>query len=394
MVAKSVGRVLNTYQHIQNYRVSPKRSWPFALRIYCSECPKNETVQLPRGYIHTCLQSIADGAFKKKGWEIGRNRKHDVCPDCVARLKAKAAIARAQRAADNNRDSIAAREKLNAMEAERRRLAHAEAARAAPAQALSRAAPVSTPPDVAFVMESRTRPAQPRLTPTQAEHERKMDAMPPLQAGLILARLRQVFRENGTGYVDGWHDQRLADDLKVSPLWVVKVRTDKFPGSHSYDPGAGRAGFPPAINRIGDDCRVLFDEIDLALSDAREMEKRLLALAGAWRERRIGLEGRAAQIESRLYALEDRAKELADMGVSKPLVATPVVMLSSSAEAAKSAAARGAYAFRSHPLFREGAAILGRGARGLLSDDDKARAKALQRQAFEEFKSGAWAPPE
>lgn len=57
------------------------------LRIVCSarkdNCIKEQTVKLGNGS-STCEQTFANKLFGNKGWQLGKDRRHDVCPMCAA----------------------------------------------------------------------------------------------------------------------------------------------------------------------------------------------------------------------------------------------------------------------------------------------------------------------
>jgi len=113
---------------------------------------------------------IVTKKFQQKGWFIGRDRRHDICPDCLVK--------------------------------HRRRTQKQEE-------------PVATviKPDFAAV-----------------ENEpRKMDVD---ERRIIFAKLNDVWAGKDQGYVVPWTDASVARDLGVPAAWVVEIRSSMFGEAH------------------------------------------------------------------------------------------------------------------------------------------------------------------
>jgi hypothetical protein len=69
------------YEHIVPQRRGAGR---VRIRIQCSACRDHADISVSGGQ-ETLTQESADRAFHRRGWLIGRNRAHDICPSCHRR---------------------------------------------------------------------------------------------------------------------------------------------------------------------------------------------------------------------------------------------------------------------------------------------------------------------
>lgn len=141
-----------------------------AIGVKCEHCGTEERMQINN-------KPAEDGwvtkSFQRKGWYVGRDRKHDLCPDCA-------------------RKPVVLTTKPTTPEE-----------------------PEPMKPVLAVVKE-----------PTMA-------ADPPREMGIedrriVFEKLNEVYLSKTEGYSNGWTDLRVAQDLGVPTSWVAKVREDFF----------------------------------------------------------------------------------------------------------------------------------------------------------------------
>lgn len=148
------------------------------VRIYCCDCNASETIYV-RNETQAQVPQFTMKKFRDRGWEIGKNRKRDVCPACqVARRKA------------------APQPKLVI---------------------------VQTPVEI---------PMQNTITPLKAEPPREMTRE---DRRVILLKLNETYVDERTGYDKGWSDKRVAEDLGVPQAWVAKLRDENFGPENSNE---------------------------------------------------------------------------------------------------------------------------------------------------------------
>ncbi len=148
------------------------------VRIYCSDCTASETI-----YVHNVSQAnvgeLTMKKFRDRGWEIGKNRKRDVCPACqVLRRKS------------------------------------------APQPKL-----VVVPPVIEMSMQHT-------ITPLKAEAPREMTRE---DRRVILLKLNETYIDERIGYDKEWSDKRVAADLGVPQAWVAKLRDENFGPENSNE---------------------------------------------------------------------------------------------------------------------------------------------------------------
>jgi hypothetical protein len=146
-----------------------------AHRIECSKCHAQYDVHVGKeagALAHEPLMK----AFRRTGWEIGRNQRHDLCPACAS-----------------------ARRKF--------------------------ARKIETAPELetAKIIPMKTIASDPA----------PLAAIPPAEMSrddrrVIFAKLSEVYVDDQTGYAAGWTDRRIADDLGAPIAWVAKVRDEMF----------------------------------------------------------------------------------------------------------------------------------------------------------------------
>lgn len=148
------------------------------VRIYCCECTASETIYANSAAAAQVGQ-LTTKKFRERGWEIGKNRKRDVCPACQAARR-----------------------------------------KAAPQTKL---VVVQTPVET---------PMQNTITPLKAEPPREMTRE---DRRVILLKLNETYVDERTGYDKGWSDKRVAEDLGVPQAWVAKLRDENFGPENSNE---------------------------------------------------------------------------------------------------------------------------------------------------------------
>lgn len=151
------------------------------LQIICSACGKSGEISCSNGK-SSISQSTADQAFHRRGWQIGKDRNKDLCPDCQAKPRPLTLV-----------DIVS---------------------KPTPATALGEQ-----------LMEKI-------VVPAIAETPREMSRS---DRQIIFAKLSDVYVNDKTGYADGWSDQRVASDLNCPVVWVSKTR-DEFFGPENSNP--------------------------------------------------------------------------------------------------------------------------------------------------------------
>lgn len=133
--------------------------------------------------------ALIERRFKQKGWEVGKNAKHDFCPTCVEAR------------------TIERRQRRNSSKIK------------------------------SFATISNVFPLTPRETLPQLEGEADVQAtaespqeMSRSDKRIIFAKLEEVYESEETGYKPGWSDAKVARDLgsHIPVGWVSQVREDAF----------------------------------------------------------------------------------------------------------------------------------------------------------------------
>lgn len=227
----------------------------WALQAVCSSCEKTDDLPLGGGK-GTLNQVYADRGFKKKGWELGKDRSSDRCPECVA-----ADIAN-RRAAKEQADAI---------------LQEPPAAPRSPDWQ-------PTPAELADYV----RDSNPSIGGDKATRREGMTWYPRLTRGgerlardIIGARLMKG--DSGYRYAPGWSDKRVAEavhnvapELEFSTEMARMVRTQFWGLAHRKSPSAPKADPAPAaepspppapddrVDRLEADLLHLFEEVEKA----------------------------------------------------------------------------------------------------------------------------------
>jgi hypothetical protein len=235
----------NDYEHLTDWMIEGVRT-PYALRIWCHQCGRNEVIPL-RGGVHTVQQSLADKMFQRHGWLIGRRRKFDTCPDCVQRERDER---NARRIAAEVRPTIAdvwpTKKETNVVEL--------------------KAIPMIAAPQP-VIDEPRT--------------------MTRLDKRIIFSRLEEVYVDEHTGYSSGWSDQRVATELGIPLDWVRTLRDENF-GPEGHSPEA----------------KALFEEARKLLEQARGEREALLAKTNELTAQAAKLALEIDRIERKLIQVE------------------------------------------------------------------------------------------
>jgi len=186
-------------------------------------------------YTSGMVPKVIQQNFERKGWEIGKNEKHDFCPKCVA-----------QRAADRRAKKIK---------------------------------PISMNGHKAVVpQEAAQMPLMPQtvhaIPPSVSEA-----AVPEISRAdkrVIFAKLEEVYGDEKSGYKTPWTDAAVAKDLGVPQAWVALVREDSF--GPVNDNGEIRDMFE-RMKAYGAEARALLDEAKLIRADGAALVERVNKLA-------------------------------------------------------------------------------------------------------------------
>lgn len=73
----------NDFEHVTIH--VPGSNVAYGLRAKCTRCARTQDVQFLAPGARSVEQSLAQRMFGSKGWTLGRSRKLDVCPECVAK---------------------------------------------------------------------------------------------------------------------------------------------------------------------------------------------------------------------------------------------------------------------------------------------------------------------
>jgi hypothetical protein len=215
----------NDYEHLINWRTDAGLIH-YGLRIFCSACSRWEVQPLPRGLKNTCPQSLADKVFRGKGWQLGRNRKSDVCPHCVERERA----GRLSRLMNDTKPTL--RPAKTEMSPKVIELATYKQPEQPKEGLLSDGlTDMRSQPDP---KPARTKPQA--IAPAGVQGHLQPSAVavePPREMSrddrrVIFAKLDEVYIDENKGYDNGWSDHRVAVDLGVPRAWVASVREEMF----------------------------------------------------------------------------------------------------------------------------------------------------------------------
>lgn len=191
----------NDYLHVLNARSLDGQIFNRGLVIRCSCCGITDARPVPR-QSNTCDQSFADRIFRNKGWEVGRSRKEDVCPECVKQRQ-------------EARQSMRKAKELVIM----------------PAQII----PINKKTEESQMQTNKAISAEPRQ---MTRDDRR----------LIFGKIDEVYVDANEGYGKGWTDQKVATDLGIPVAWVRTIREENF----------GPEGLNPDLRAAIEDAKKLF----------------------------------------------------------------------------------------------------------------------------------------
>ena len=246
-------RVFNDFLHVRQRGENSHVVW--VLQARCSACANDGFARMPGPAMSSCEQALAEQLFRKAGWRLGRARKYDVCPTCVALDRQERSRAREERTRAKLADVFPPELKLLAAPQE------AAAQEGAPATA-DAAAPVAESP----------------REMTRADRR------------IIIAKLEEVYLDEEAGYADGWSDQRVAADFGVPRAWVARLRDENF------GPEASSA----QTRKLIADARAVLAEADRRAADMNTLAAELMKARDDLRQRVNDAERQIASLE-RLY---------------------------------------------------------------------------------------------
>jgi hypothetical protein len=215
----------NDYEHLVKWRTDAGLIH-YGLRIFCSACSHWEVQPLPRGLKNTCPQSLADKVFRGKGWQLGRNRKSDVCPHCVERERVSRLSRMLSGAKPTLRpDETLASSKIIAL-ATRKPIEQPKEKNLSDGMTDMRSQPDPKP---ARAKPQATAPAggqghlQPSAVTVEPPREMSRD-----DRRVVFSKLDEVYIDESKGYGNGWSDHRVAIDLGVPRAWIATIREEMF----------------------------------------------------------------------------------------------------------------------------------------------------------------------
>lgn len=131
----------------------------------CSECTRSEAVHVgkPSGSLNA---SFLIKKMRQKGWAVGLNASHDVCPEC---------------------------------------------------RGIGRRTKKTTEPET-IDMSNVTPIKHADAPPVMTKEDRR----------IIFSKIDEHYVDETSGYSDGWSDEKVAKDLNVPRAWVSQIREDNF----------------------------------------------------------------------------------------------------------------------------------------------------------------------
>lgn len=145
--------------------------WRKVAVITCRECGLTENIGIKHGYSLLPPTAI-EKKFSKKGWTVGANPQWDICPICT--------------------------EKKRAMKTQLKIVKEPEMKLV---ETIAKAVAVSEEPPRVMQREDRR---------------------------IIFQKLNEVYLDEKRGYVEGWSDLRVSEDLGIPRAWVAQVRDENF----------------------------------------------------------------------------------------------------------------------------------------------------------------------
>lgn len=156
-------------------------------RLFCSSCGQEGEIidRTPDGL----PPALIERRFKNKGWDVGKNDKHDLCPACVERIRNE----RRERRNGGKIKSFAAIENV-------------------------------------FPLTPREAPPQPEERQDVQATAESPQEMSRADRRIIHAKLEEVYESEETGYRPGWSDAQVARDLgsHIPVGWVAEERERAF----------------------------------------------------------------------------------------------------------------------------------------------------------------------
>ena len=157
---------------------------PGGVRITCTECGAEETANA-KSIAHAQCAKLSMKKFRDKGWFIGKNRNHDLCPDCNAKTRKPRTITLTiHQPQPVIEDTVTTN--------------------------------TSTPSDNAIIVS----------TPREMTREDRR---------IVLSKLNDVYLDERLGYDKGWSDKKVAQDLGVPQAWVAQLRDENFGPDNSNE---------------------------------------------------------------------------------------------------------------------------------------------------------------
>lgn len=182
--------------------------------------------------------------FERKGWEIGKNEKHDFCPKCVEARKVERRLRRIKPISINGHEKAIA------------------------------------PQEGAVMVNTNT--FQPPVSQAAVPEISRSDKR------VIFAKLEEVYADETSGYKTPWTDAAVAKDLGVPVAWVVLVREDSF--GPANDNGEIRDMFE-RMKAYSAEAQAVLAEAKLIRADGAALVERINANAKAASDIARKLEG-------------------------------------------------------------------------------------------------------
>lgn len=187
--------------------------------------------------------SVIEKKFRQKGWEVGKNEKHDYCPNCVAKM-------------------VAARR------AKRRQ----QGIMSTPPSATVTTLPIaSAQPLQDIAMTNAPQPA-----PMTRDDKR-----------IINIKLHEVYISETEGYATPWTDKTVAESLGVPVAWVAEVRDEL------YGPAQDNSEIRELlekVRRVHHDAAAKLDAASTMIADAKAILAKIKPLENEIGEQRRLLE--------------------------------------------------------------------------------------------------------
>lgn len=210
-------------------------------KIACTQCGAEGAIPGSRLIPEDACMAM----FRTRGWDIAKNGKRRICPDCCAKgREVRRAINEAQKALDQEKS------------------------------------------------ETRTGKQQKEARAMTTRDTSTVKAEPPREMSrddrrIVFEKLNEVYVSEKVGYDKGWSDKRVSEDLGVPRAWVVQVRDEMFGPSHESEAAGDMLKRIEAISSevvsikteaatLSDRLKKLFQNHSDLLAEARDL-KRVIA---------------------------------------------------------------------------------------------------------------------